>query len=278
MSNKGKIIAAAVIWIGVVFFGYRMYQKIAPALFGLPRGGPGRGGNRQDWQKQQAEAQEYFKEEVGSGIKLSVKRNKTGGGMSQSQSNDKGFYLVAYGSQIENIYAQLSQKPNWQVRQLPAGGNLWDVKMRGPASKHKEAAQYFLNYMNWQVKEKTVPQPGYRFVSSGGRLTAPTGRNPGNRGMRVPPLELKQFADNMQWLFRAPVKVDDDVATRKPLDTNARIGWQQNPDNAAALVAAAFGVGVIKEEIVGPAILVYHPKYASNIDVRKWEQGLLARD
>jgi hypothetical protein len=274
MGNKGKIIAAIIIWIGVMYFGYRTYERVRPALFGLPRNN-GRVMAQQDWQKLQARMDEFLKEDVPTSIKLSVKRAKSMGGFSNIQFRDNGFFAAAYGMRVADIYSLLSGKPNWQITQIPAANDQrWDFELRCPTASKEKAADYFLNYMHWAVREKTISRPGYHFVESGGTLSAPPLDPKKQRGgMRIPPFSIGQFANNMQWMIRAPIKVDDSIKDRKPGDEKKEIPWGLDSDKTAALIADAYGIGVKRENMDANAILIYHPKYSSHVEIGKWEQG-----
>lgn len=277
--SKPKLMAALFIWGTVCLLAWRALHDILPkyGIFGRPTVAA----SRVEWEKQRKIDEEFFKQPVPSKIVIKVKRSDPASRsfptLQDRRVND-GFMFVARDQKVKDIYASLHGIQSWQLTQAPESEERWNVWIRAPKNSREKLPQAFLDYMHWQMKEKKNSIDGYHVVAtSPAPEPAPAanqGRQNRNRAMNVPMGSLCYF---LQQRLNAPIQIDSGDFTRMPKPgamTAATFAFNRPAQELLKQLPSFYGVEVRPEKVETMTFLVYHPKYATVTDMRRWEAGL----
>jgi hypothetical protein len=281
-SNRTKIFVALCIWFAVCGLAWRTYTVIFPH-FGLTRRvSQQRGGfNRQEWENRRKEIEAFRQKPVPTSIVIKVKRASASMRYEQSEDSyqNNGYYMVCYSASVSSVYARLKGLENWTVTQAPQDDSRWNVWIRAPQSMKDKVADVFLAYMHWQVKKRSKPLDGLHFAAlAEGQmpLPVPEQQDPKqNRGgMTFPDSPLVSIGSFLRYQLRCPVQVDRDIMMKRLPDQQKqlRMPSSRSKEEIGRYIAAMYGVSYKVEPVEAEVFLIYHPKYATDSEIRRWER------
>ena len=285
-SNRTKILVALGIWFAVCALAWRTYTVIFPH-FGITRRVNQRGGgfNRQAWENRRKEIEEFQRKPVPSNIVIKVKRADKNMRYEQSEDTyqNNGYYLVCYSASVSSIYTRLKGLENWTVTQAPQDDNRWNVWIRAPQSMKDQVADRFLSYMKWQVKKRTKSVEGLHFKAlAEGQAPLPVPEQDPKQqdrrgGMTFPSSPLVSIGSFLRYQLRCPVQVDRDIMMKRLPDTqkDLRMLPSRSKEEIGRFIAAMYGVSYKVEPVEAEVVLVYHPKYATDSEIRRWQRDSL---